>query len=264
MGKKVLKIGLIFLLIGVAVIFTFSTILAFVAPQFMAKTFESMNMKSLAYGCYDRQFRNSNQVDQQYVMFTKATEISFNSHIVYYGERLMNNENYNVFLVNVNLENAKKTENYISNNQDLSENEKTRLQIISRNEDNFITCSYVKALLNLGKTDKAKDFLINQINNIISEKRFGENTSFAAGVYVQNEKTLPEDLLLKTEQFFDEFEKSLTIDQEKIEISDKVCFQRLTETASCLSTHYKNSSNAEKANYWLAKAQSYLNLIYEK
>ena len=262
MGKKILKIGLIFLLFGLVILFTVSTILAFVAPAFMAKTFESLNMPTLAYGCYDRQYRNSTDVGQQYVMFTKAADISFDSHVVYYGEKLFENENYDLLIARINLSNYSKTEKYITENPGLTENEKIRLQILSRNEDNYIICTYVKSLVNLNKLSKAEDFLITQINGTISKNRFGDETSFAVQSYLEKVKILPDNLLAKVIEFFDKFEQSFEYDSANIKIQDRVCFQRLTEIASTLSAHYKNAGDQEKSNQWFVKAQNYLTLIY--
>lgn len=262
MVKKILKISLIFLLIGIVVFFTLSTILAFVIPGHMATTFENLGMKSLAYGCYDRQYRNSDKVDEQYVMFSKAEEISFSSHVVYYGEKLLENENYKVLLVNLNLTNSEKTKKYLEENPSLSDNEKLRLEILSRNEDNFITNSYVKALVSLRKEEKAKTFLINQIGSIIEEKRFGEETSFAVRPFILKYGTLPDELLQQTILLFNLFESSLEIDESNIQLKDRVCFQRLTEIASVISLHYKNTGDSENQQIWLEKANSYLAKIY--
>lgn len=262
MGKKVLKLGLMFLFFGIILIFTVSTVLAFVAPAFMAQTFEKLNMKSLAYGCYDRQYRNSDKVDQQYVMFTKAVDISFNSHIVYYGEKLFQNEYYLVLIANIDKNNISKTEKYIEENPTLTENEKIRLQILSRNEDNFIVNSYVKALVNLNKTEKAKSFLVNNISQTIKAERFGQDTSFGVINYIEKVKILPDDLLLQVEELLNKFEESFVYDIDDIQLADRVCFQRLTEISSCLSTHYKNCGDNEKSAFYFQKAQSYLSLIY--
>lgn len=262
MVKKVLKFALLILLLGVVVVFTSLTILVFAIPAHMAQTFEKLGMQSLAYGCYDRQYRNSTQVDEQYVMMLRAHELSFNSHVVYYGEKLFSNEEYFLLIGEIDKSNIEKTDKYIEENPSLTEREKTRLEILCRNEDNFLSNIYVKALMNLGKEEKAKNFLITQMSTMLEDSRFGANLSFAGTNYIAKTKTLPSDLLAKIESFTGDVEENLSYNESNILIDNKVSFQRLVEISNVLATHYTNAGDAETSAKWQAKAQTYLNLIY--
>ena len=261
MTKRVLKLSLICFLSLLTALFFVLTVLSFSFPKFMATQFETMGMNKLAYGCYDRAYHNSDEIDLQYIMFNKAVEIDYDWHIVYYGERIFENKNYASLCVSTSLSNQQKTQEYILRNPLLSENAQKRLYISTFNEDNYIRSKYVKALIEVNKSFSAEMFVIEEIDKALAENNFSAYTNFSAFTYCENFKCDNEVLLVKIESLYDAFIANYEFSSQKT-MADFVVCQRLFEIAQTASKIEGNIGNKTQSEQWSAIAQLHYKELY--
>lgn len=229
----------------------------------MAAQFEEVGMNKLSYGCYDRAYHNSDEIDQQYVMFNKAVEINYSWHIAYYGERIFANENYAALCASTSLLNQKKTQNYIDNNLSLKNNENAskRLIISTFNEDNYIRSKYVKSLTSINKSFVAENFVIDEIDKTIREKNFSAYTNVSAFALCENYKCQNEIILVKLENLYNEFVENYIFSTPSTQ-ADWVVNARLYEIATSCSKINSNLGNQNQANFWNGIANNHYEVIY--
>lgn len=266
MKNKIVSIFLFSLFISIAFVFFSVTTLSFTAPLFMAKNFERWGMSSFAYGCYDRAYKASEKIDQQYVMFEKAVNYGYNKHVLYYSERIIANADFEAFCIVTNTTNNEKAEKFCTENSIIG-NSKIKLLLSVSNEENYIENQYVKALVKAGKINQALSFAMADVKEEISRSNVSYDVTFLllnvvnAGEKLSISDTQQVTLLYdKLSSYVD----ALVLDGSgKItNFKDMLIAQRLCEIASTLEKIYLNNGETANAENMKLAFENYKEMIY--
>lgn len=232
----------------------------------MAKSFDKLGMQSFAYGCYDHGYKSSKKIDNQHFMFEKSVNYGYTKQVLYYGERMLSNADFEAFCIETSASNFDKAERFCADNSVVG-NSKTKLLLSVMNEENYVKNQYVKALIKAGRLDDAFSFAMNDIKEESSKSIVTSDATFSLASVVNAGKKLATNEIEIVRDYYEKlvtYVDALQLDgNDRItEYKDMLIAQRVCEIASTLELLYTNIDLTPEVDLMKQAFNHYRGLIY--
>ena len=231
----------------------------------MAKNFDKWGMYSFSYGCYDRAYKGSDKIDEQYVMFEKAVNLDYNKHIIYYAEKMLGNADFEAFCIVTNASNYDKAERFCTENMIVG-NAKIKLMLSVMNEENYIKNKYVNSLIKADKLNDAFNFAMADVKNECEKTNVSYDVTFLLSSVVSAGKKLSTSEAENVKALYDKLTTYLSGLEKNngvlVNDKDKLVALRTCEISSTLEIVYSNLGLNSNAEAMKAAFNTYRGMIY--